>query len=83
MHLSRTRSSLPCTLPLASAAAVCGTGLSEGHPQTLVMCEHHSPGVCNVLQIYPSISADLVKSCVRSEKSELNGSMTLYIQPNY
>ena len=83
MHLSYTWPSLPCTLPLASAGAVCATGLSEGHPQTLMMCEYHSPGVCNVLQIYPYISADLVKSCVRSEKSEFNSSMTLYIQLNY
>ena len=83
MHLSYTWSSLPCTLPLSFAGAVCGTGLSKGHPETLMMCEYHSPGVCNVLQTYLYISADLVKSCVRTEKLELNSSMTLYIQLNY
>ena len=69
--------------PLHPLELSVGAGLSEGHPQTVTMCEHHSPGVCNVLQIYPYISADLVKSCVRNEKSELNSPMTLCIQLNY
>lgn len=82
MHLSNTWSTHEdCPLHLLELSV--GAGLTESHPQTLMMCEHHFPGVCNVLQIYPYISADLAKSCARNEKSEVNSSMTLCIQLNY
>ena len=39
--------------PLHPLELSVGAGLSEGHPQTVTMCEHHSPGVCNVLPDIP------------------------------